>query len=249
MRVVTWNILSGTPTRENANLFSSISDLNADILAIQEVDHLQPRSNFLKTVEEIAKNCNYPHWAYASAINGTPGGAWEISDGFNTSHKPAELPLSYGIGLLSKVPVKNWHRTTLKKAPIGLPLLVTTQKGMRVMYVADEPRAAIAMELENGITVITSHLSFVPPFNSLQLRKIKSWAQQFSGKKLFIGDFNALIAGKAGLTSLNSAKSYPAWDPKLKFDFILSSDLNATQLDLTYSGVSDHLPIGVKIDI
>jgi endonuclease/exonuclease/phosphatase family metal-dependent hydrolase len=89
----------------------------------------------------------------------------------------------------------------------------------------------------------------VPPFNSLQLRKIKSWARQFGGKKLFIGDFNALIAGKAGLTSLNSAKSYPAWIPKIKFDFILSNDLNASQLNFTYSGVSDHLPIGVEIDI
>jgi endonuclease/exonuclease/phosphatase family metal-dependent hydrolase len=115
------------------------------------------------------------------------------------------------------------------------------------MYVRDEPRVAIAAVLENGIVVVTAHLSFVPPFNSIQLRKIKKWARSLGDQIIFLGDFNALIFGKAGLKSLNDQKSYPGWNPKLKFDFILSDSLAAEVLQLEYLGVSDHLPLGVKI--
>ena len=247
MRIVTWNILSGMPTRPGADLFSSITQLNADVLAIQEVDYLQPRSNNIKTVELIADNCQYPHWSFAPALYGTPGAKWEATNDFIHSDSNKELKTSYGIGLLSKVPVKAWHRLSLDKSPIGLPLAITSEKGTRISYVADEPRSAIAAVLESGITVITAHLSFVPPVNSRQLKKIRDWAAQLPGKKIYIGDFNALFFGTAGLKSLNNAKSYPGWNPKVKFDFILSNEITGEQLDLTYPGVSDHLPLGIEV--
>ena len=247
MRVITWNILSGTPTREGADLFSAINELDADILAIQEVDYLQPRSANIKTVELIASKCNYRYWAFAPAISGTPGSKWEVSSEFINSNDNKELNTSYGIGMLSKVAVVKWHRYSLKKSIVGLPLAITSQRGTRIMYVPDEPRAVIAAELENGITVISAHLSFVPPVNTLQLRKIKAWASKLPGKKIYIGDLNALLFGTAGLKSINNAKSYPAWGPKVKFDYILSNELHGHQLDLPYTGMSDHLPIGIEI--
>ena len=158
------------------------------------------------------------------------------------------LPTSYGIGLLSKIPVRNWHRLSLKKSPVGLPLAITSEKGARISYITDEPRAAIAAELANGVTVITAHLSFVPPINTRQLRKIRDWASDIPGKKIYIGDFNALLFGTAGLNSINRARSYPGWNPKVKFDYILSNDFSGEELQLNFEGVSDHLPIGVSID-
>ena len=101
--------------------------------------------------------------------------------------------------------------------------------------------------MANGITIITAHLSFVPPVNSNQLKKIKSWAQELPGKKIYIGDFNALFFGTAGIKSIHASKSYPAWNPKVKFDYALSDDLSPTELNLPFTGVSDHLPIGVEI--
>lgn len=247
MRIVTWNILSGMPVSAGADLFKAINDLSADVLAIQEVDYLQPRSNSIKTVELIAEKCSYSNWAFAPALKGTPGAQWVASDELITNKENRNLQTSYGIGLLSKSPVKSWHRLSLDKSPIGLPLAITSDKGTRISYVTDEPRAAIAAVLESGLTVITAHLSFVPPVNTKQLKKIKEWGDSLSGKKLFIGDFNALIFGKAGLNSLNNAKSYPGWNPKAKFDYILSNEISGNQLDLTYSGVSDHLPIGIEL--
>ena len=175
MRIITWNILSGAPTREGADLVSAINQLDADVLAIQEVDYLQPRSNQIRTVELIAEKCNYRYWAFAPALTGTPGFKWEDSQDFINNNENKTLPTSYGIGMLSRVPVVKWHRYSLKKSMIGLPLAITSPKGTRIMYVPDEPRAVIAAELENGITVISAHLSFVPPVNTLQLRKVRHW--------------------------------------------------------------------------
>lgn len=247
MRIVTWNILSGMPTRPGSNLFDAIDQLGADILAIQEVDYLQPRSENIKTVELIAERCGYQHWAFAPAIKGTPGSQWIKSDEFITSQSPKTLQTSYGIGMLSKAAVTSWHRFSLNKSPIGLPLAITSEKGTRISYVPDEPRAAIAAVLACGITVISAHLSFVPPVNTNQLKKIKNWAHDLPGKKIFIGDLNALFFGTAGLKSLNSAKSYPAWNPKVKFDYMLSNDLVGNEINLPFTGVSDHLPIGLEI--
>ena len=209
MRVVTWNILSGQPTQDGGNLFNAINQLDADVIALQEVDHLQPRSNGIKTIDEIADKCGYISWAFAPALIGTPGFSWNKAEAIHTHTEPKELDTSYGIGLLSRIPVKSWKQLNLNGSPVGLPLLITTPKGLRMAYVADEPRVAIAAVLENDVTVITSHLSFVPGVNTWQLRKIKKWAKTLPGQKIFLGDFNALWFGKANLRSLNNFKSYP----------------------------------------
>ena len=235
------------PLREGANLFAAIDQLSPDVIALQEVDHLQDRSNGMQTTIEIAERCGFKDWAFGPTLHGTPGSTWSPAIDISTSHQQNELPTSYGIALLSKIPVLAWHYKRLRQSPIGLPLVVTTPKGPRVAYVKDEPRVGVAAVLENGITVIAAHLSFVPPINTLQLRTLKRWADDLPGKKVFIGDLNALLFGKTGLKSLHHGKSYPGWNPKVKFDFVLSNDLQARELLIEYPGVSDHLPIGVEV--
>jgi endonuclease/exonuclease/phosphatase family metal-dependent hydrolase len=246
LRLVTWNILSGAPLREGANLFDAIKKYDADVLAIQEVDYLQERSQNLKTVQEVAKNNDYAYWVYVPSIFGTPGSKYTIATSHQSHIKTEALPTCYGIALLSRIPIISYEILPLKKAPIGLPLIIQTPKGPRIMFVPDEPRMAIAATLENGSAIVTAHLSFVPPFNTLQLRRIKKWADKFEGNKVFLGDFNWLVFGKAGLKSLNAKKSYPGWKTKIKFDFILSNELSGEELELEYLGVSDHRPIGIR---
>jgi endonuclease/exonuclease/phosphatase family metal-dependent hydrolase len=246
LRLITWNILSGAPLRKDANLFDAIATYDADVIALQEVDYLQERSMNLKTIEEIAQENGYPYWVYAPTMFGTPGTNYQTATDHKSHSHGADIPTSYGIALLSRIPIKSYEILTLKKAPFGLPLIVQTPKGPRAMFVPDEPRMAIAATLENAMTVVTAHLSFVPPFNTMQLRRIKRWSEKFEGKKVFLGDFNWLLFGKAGLKSLNKKKSYPGWKPKVKFDFILSNDVSGQVLELDYLGVSDHRPIGIK---
>ena len=135
----------------------------------------------------------------------------------------------------------------------------------RIAYVTDEPRVALAVELANKITVINTHLSFIPGVNISQLRKIAQWADNlptlfpghYDQAQFIAGDLNLgwnlpnIILHKRGWSSLNPYTSYPAMKPKIKFDYILGKNLKVTAEVIPviekWSGVSDHLPISVNI--
>jgi endonuclease/exonuclease/phosphatase family metal-dependent hydrolase len=123
----------------------------------------------------------------------------------------------------------------------------------RVIYVSDEPRIAQAAILENGITVINTHFSFVPGFNLRQLRMIKKWAKSLPGKKILIGDLNLpgkIPAKVLGWNPLIEEKTYPSWKPRIQFDHALSPDFTVSEvkrLQIPTLGISDHLPIAFQI--
>jgi endonuclease/exonuclease/phosphatase family metal-dependent hydrolase len=143
-----------------------------------------------------------------------------------------------------------------------MPLIIPAEgkdgkQKAKPIYVSDEPRVALAATLENGWTVINTHLSFVPFVNLFQLRKIKQWARQLSKQYgtqvLIMGDLNlpkGIPAMVSRWNSLITQNTYPSWGAKIQFDYILSDTLKADQyevLDTVVTGISDHLPIRVKI--
>jgi endonuclease/exonuclease/phosphatase family metal-dependent hydrolase len=143
-----------------------------------------------------------------------------------------------------------------------MPLVIPAEnkkgkQSIRFIYVADEPRVALAATLDNGWTVINTHLSFVPFVNYRQLRKIKKWAAQLSARYgtqvLIIGDMNlpkGLPAVGSQWNSLVEQNSYPSWGGKVQFDYILSNTLKPDQFEVLptiVTGVSDHLPVRVNI--
>ncbi len=243
------------------------AQLNCDIYGFQEVDHFLPRTSSRPQMRDIAETLGARDWAMAPGIIGTPGEKWrplrtdepEIITN-NSSH--AELMHeSYGIGIVSKIPVISWHRLNLGNSPIGMPLVVPgdeTGRGRpRFIYVRDEPRVAIAAVLENEWVVINTHLSFVPGFNLAQLRKIKKWAEKLgkdnNSRVVILGDLNLpknLPVIGSDWISLVKKNTYPSWGAKIQFDYILSRDLEEVQyqeLSIAPLGISDHLPIGVEI--
>jgi endonuclease/exonuclease/phosphatase family metal-dependent hydrolase len=177
-------------------------------------------------------------------------------------HQRSRTEGNYGIALVSKIPVKHWDRLELGNSPFGMPLVIPAEnkkgkQSIRFIYVADEPRVALAATLDNGWTVINTHLSFVPFVNYRQLRKIKKWAAQISEKYrtqvLIIGDMNlpkGLPAIASSWNSLVEQNSYPSWGSKIQFDYILSNTLKPDQyesLPTVVTGMSDHLPVRIKI--
>ena len=154
-----------------------------------------------------------------------------------------------------------YERIELGRSPVGMPLLVPggeDGKGKpRFIYVQDEPRVALVAHLENGWSIINTHLSFVPGFNIAQLKKIKRWAEksaaQTGNKVAIIGDLNlpkGLPVVGSQWKSLITQNTYPSWGAKIQFDYILTKD-NVSKFNAiktTATGISDHLPITVEIE-
>ncbi len=242
-----------------SGLAAAAAALGSDVIAIQEVDHGLGRSNNAFQTRDIANAMGAKHYAFAPAIIGSPDGSWHKADSIVESNNSGEADFqseSYGIGIVSKIPVIKWHRLDLGKSPFGAPIIIpNTDTGKpKAIYIKDEPRLAIAAELENGWTVINTHLSFVPGMNLFQLRKLKKWADIFGDKVLLMGDFNlpgSIPAIGSKWQSLILQNTYPSWLPKVQFDYILSKGIalkDVIQVPTTKSTISDHLPLTIEID-
>jgi endonuclease/exonuclease/phosphatase family metal-dependent hydrolase len=168
---------------------------------------------------------------------------------------------SYGIALATNQPIKKLYVKKLGRSLIGMPLLIPkdNSKGVRFIYVKDEPRVALIAELENGFTIATTHLSFVPGVNIFQLNKISSFLKKLAGKSVLMGDLNLpanLPSKLSGFRSVLSQSTYPSWGPKIQFDYIMArksllkdSRLIHQEIKSTNPRISDHIPIGVMLQI
>ena len=256
---------------DQQKLGEAIQTIGADVIGIQEVDEQLSRSGKASQTAVVAEAMNTQHWGFAPVMVGAPGEKWRKLNSLDTtvittdnveSNRQSNLDGNYGIGIVSKLPVKHWDRLELGNSPVGMPLVIPAEnkkgkQSVRMIYVADEPRVALAATLENGWTVINTHLSFVPFINYRQLRKIKKWAAELSARygtqTLIIGDMNlpkGLPALRSVWNSLVEQNTYPSWGAKIQFDYILSDSLRPDQyesLPTVVTGVSDHLPVRVKI--
>lgn len=245
------------PPSGSGNFTDAIKRLGSDVAGFQEVDHHLVRSGNESQMRIAAQSLGAPYWAFAPSVIGTPG---EVRRHLNNTdqriitHENENTIGSYGIGIVSRIPVIKWERLELGRSLVGLPLLIPTEKGVRAIYVNDEERVALAAHLDNGWIVINTHLSFVPFVNLYQLSKVKRWAHRLSHggmyKVLIIGDLN-LPKNLSGWNSLITQKSYPSWGAKVQFDYILSNTLTTNQIEVlptSLTGVSDHLPISIRIN-
>jgi endonuclease/exonuclease/phosphatase family metal-dependent hydrolase len=262
---------SNDPAADQIKLGEAIGAIGADVIGVQEVDEQLARSGKSSQTAVVAEAMSTQHWGFAPVMVGAPGEKWRKLNSHDTkivtadnveSNRHSNVDGNYGIGIVSKIPVKHWDRLELGNSPFGMPLVIPAEnkkgkQSVKMIYVADEPRVALAATLDNGWTVINTHLSFVPFVNYRQLRKIKKWAAQLSAQygtqALIIGDMNlpkGLPAVASKWNSLVEQNSYPSWGGKVQFDYILSDSLTPDQyeaLATLNTGVSDHLPVRVNI--
>jgi len=271
MRVISWNLLHGQvipPLAEQdwqQNLITSAKDVakhfQPDFISLQEVDYLQPRSGNINQTKLIAESMGLKYWYYLPALLGTPGSRWQkvknLEPGIISQNTNNPSPnTSYGIGFATSVPIKKIYTKALGRSIIGMPLLIPKDngKGARFIYVKDEPRVALIAELENGLTIATTHLSFVPFVNVFQLNRLIIALKKLSGVPVLVGDLNlpANIPSKlSGFKSVISQSTYPSWKPKIQFDYIMvanNQEVQATPLSTIKPDISDHVPIGVELN-
>jgi endonuclease/exonuclease/phosphatase family metal-dependent hydrolase len=275
MRVISWNLLHGQkipPTSSQdwqAEIVSAAKkvadELQPNFIALQEVDYFQSRSDLTNQTKLVAQSMQLKYWAYLPTLIGTPGEKWrsvkDLKNSIITESSLDKNPkASYGIALATNWPIKKLYVKKLGRSIVGMPLLIPKDngKGVRFIYVKDEPRVALIAELENGYTIATTHLSFVPGVNVFQLNKLSSYLKKLPGLALLTGDLNLpanLPSKLSGFKSLISQATYPSWKPKIQFDYIMlrkseiKSISSIESIKSTATGISDHTPIGVEIQI
>lgn len=252
IRMATFNILHGRSVHDGAvhldRLVDSIKELDPDILALQEVDLDQPRSGKADLTAVAAEAMDAVSHRFVAAISGTPGATWMAATG---REQPGTA--AYGIALLSRFLAESWQVVHLPRIPVPFPMYLPGPR--RVQIVNEEPRAAMVARIHTPLgplTVANTHLSFVPGWNRVQLRRLVRDLRGFVGPRVLMGDLNMTPPTPRRWTrmrSLGEASTFPADEPGRQLDHILTDDstLRVDGCAAPRLPVSDHRAIAVDI--
>jgi endonuclease/exonuclease/phosphatase family metal-dependent hydrolase len=234
MRLVSFNILHGRSLEDDRvdvdRFADAVRSLDADVLALQEVDRGQERSGGADLTAVAAEAMGATHHRFAAALSGTPGGAWVAATG---DGEPGQA--AYGVALLSRCPVESWRVVQLP--PLRLPAPWIFHGSRRPVLVRDEPRVAVVADVllpagaaHRRLTVATTHLSFLHGWNVVQLRRLRRALAAVEGPLVLMGDLNmgrSTAELASGLSSTVRADTFPAAAPDRQIDHILSRGLSA----------------------
>ena len=102
-----------------------------------------------------------------------------------------------------------------------------SQQTTRPFLARDEPRVAVAAVLDGPFgqfTVCNTHLSFIPGWNALQLRRLVRSLAGTREPLVLMGDLNMQrrqAARASGLTPIAAAATFPADRPARQLDHVL----------------------------
>jgi endonuclease/exonuclease/phosphatase family metal-dependent hydrolase len=248
VRLGTWNVLhAASPADDEVDLdrfATAVRGLDVDVLGLQELDRGQPRSRGADLTTVAAEAMGAAEYRFAPTLVGLPG-AWSAAPDQEPSRAPA-----YGIGLLSRFPVTSWQVVDLPRLPRAIPLLLGRPR--RVVVVHDEPRVAVAARVSTPrgpVMVATTHLSFIPGWNLVQLRHLVR-ALETDGPLVVTGDLNlgarrARVAG--GLPVLATGVTFPAHAPRRQLDHLLGRGVVASAARIHHPPVSDHRALSATV--
>jgi endonuclease/exonuclease/phosphatase family metal-dependent hydrolase len=149
--------------------------------------------------------------------------------------------------------VREWR---VLKLPVLRPRAPVVWPGNRwPTFVSDEPRAALAAVIEGphgDITVVATHLTFIPGWSARQLRTLVSHVARLPRPLVLMGDLN--IGGDrparlSGMRPLATAATFPVARPLRQLDHILA-DGRVEPLEAARAvdtGLSDHRALVVDV--
>lgn len=245
---------------DEARLRQSAAALDVDVLALQEVDRQQPRTDHADITAVVAQGCRAVAARFAPTLVGTPGERW-VAAGADTGTGPADRQPQYGVALVSRWPVRSWHERRFGPAPVRAPIMLPGPRS-RIILLADEPRVVLAAVLEGPtgpLTVACTHLSFVPGWNVGQLLRTLRWLRHLPAPRYLLGDLNLPLsmteplAAAAGWRLLGRRPTYPAARPRVQLDHVLTdarpgpSGLTVRRVATPVLPISDHRPLVVEL--
>ena len=249
MRVATFNVLSGrTPGEDHVDVgrfAAAVASLDADVLALQEVDRGQPRSGYVDLAGVAAEAAGAVAHRFAAAMTGLPDGSWTPT----TDADPAEAP-AYGIALLSRHPVTDWQVVRLPPLPVRVPYRWPGAR--RLSWVRDEQRVALLATVESPLgplRVAATHVSFLWLSATRQVRHLLRTGDRLD---LLLGDLNLPPAAATRLTGMRplvTAGTVPVDRPRAQIDHVLAGTgrLVPTGGGAVALPVSDHRALVVDV--
>jgi endonuclease/exonuclease/phosphatase family metal-dependent hydrolase len=239
VRLASFNVLHGRSLVDGEvstpRLVAACASLGADVLALQEIDRNQPRSGGVDQTRAVAEGMDAAAWRFEPALVGEPGATWRAAaDGDHVgsagsaggTNDPDRAEAGYGVGLVSRLPVRRWHVVRLRAAKVRAPVAVPGGRG-RFILLPDEPRVALAAEVEGPagpLIVASTHLSFVPGWNLAQLRRVTRALAALGPPCVLLGDLNwpgGLPARVTGWRALGRVRTFPGAKPSMQIDHAL----------------------------
>ena len=84
MRLASFNVLHGRSLADGevstSRLVAACASLDADVLALQEIDRNQARSGGIDQTEAVAAGMEAVAWRFEPALVGEPGATWRAAD-------------------------------------------------------------------------------------------------------------------------------------------------------------------------
>jgi endonuclease/exonuclease/phosphatase family metal-dependent hydrolase len=246
LKVGTWNIFAGrTWDRARVDLdlvLATLRRLDADLVAVQEVDRDQERSHRADQARRLGEALGM-EWRYAPALLGTPGQPLGWRPPAPGQDDPGGT--AYGIALLSRLPLEQVETVLLP------------QSGR------EEPRVALVAALagEGGmLTVAGTHLSNLPGSNLVQLRALQRRLDGGGGPRLLIGDLNLCwpavrLLSRRGWRPLVRGATFRnrppgSAGPMVQLDHVLAAGhaLRAHRGRIVGAPASDHRAVVVELE-
>lgn len=264
MRLATWNIRWGrridtdpraSVTSDTAclrEIGAAVADLGIDVLAVQEVDQKLARSGRTRQIDSIAYAMGAQPVQYRfTAHNLGPATGLRMRPFRSDAHG---LP-AFGIGMCTTMPVRSWH---ILNFPLRLPdisMWAGTRPWWERIVVFDLTRSlsAVVVNPQAPISVANFHAPVPTYAGREQLAMAAAAMTRLPGPRIIMGDFNAdpgAAAATIGWHSLTEGLTYPATQPQIQLDGIISDQ----PLTVSASGVenlpfSDHRLVWADVDV
>lgn len=254
MRLATWNVFHGRSPRDlvvdPSRFARAVARLDADVLALQEVDRGQPRSGGIDLTALAEGATGAVDSRFVPTVIGDPAAEWRPADDDDLDAQAD----AYGVALVTRYPVRAWHLLRLAAAPV-VRMPVPVPGTGQLLWLRDEPRAVVAATVatpSGDLTVASTHLSFVPGVNAVQLRHAMRWLRTLPGPRVLMGDLNlpgALVSAITGADLLLSRPTYPLPRPRVQVDHLVGDGALPPVVGgfTARPPLSDHAPLVVDL--
>ncbi|MFV0427618.1 MAG: endonuclease/exonuclease/phosphatase family protein [Beutenbergiaceae bacterium] len=239
---------SGSPTSAT-ELAEAVEGIDADVVAMQEVDRGQRRSGSLDQAQVIADALAMSYLRTATTVAGDiagkrrpPSALGELAGQYQGA--------GYGIAIASRWPVLAWFVRPLPAMPTRYPV----RRSGRCRLRSDEPRALLAVLLDTPrgqLSVGCTHLSLLPALALWQARIALTAMSTLACPVVLAGDFN-LGPGALGLLAPGwqrpHALTFPAARPDRQIDHVLVHGARVNGARAWRLPISDHRALAVDLE-